>query len=102
MWWTASPVGSFSVHWLAKVMFGRRVSCEKKTKNRDTGWSKVQNGAVLQTKVNSATFYFTFAYRNFSNSERKSEITPSLSVYTVGFTADPHDRFRERHVFLFV
>lgn len=30
MWWTASLAGSFSVHWLAKDMLGKRVSCEKK------------------------------------------------------------------------
>lgn len=31
MWCTASLARSFSIHWLAVVMFGSRVSCEKET-----------------------------------------------------------------------
>lgn len=35
MWCTASLARSFSIHWLAVVMFGSRVSCEKQ---RHTCW----------------------------------------------------------------
>lgn len=35
MWCTASLARSFSIHWLAVVMFGSRVSCEKE---RRTCW----------------------------------------------------------------